>query len=216
MKKKRVVVIGIGIFGFNLVKELFESGMEVIAVDKRKEAVQQVRDFSTKAILADGLDKDMIDSMGLHEDDIVIISFGEDLASSTLITLHLKQLKIKNIIVKVPNTEHKLVLESVGATEVIIPEKETASKLAKSLISPNVIDYLPLTENHLICEIAPPDHFVGKTVAQLHLRSKYHIDVIAVRDTLTDKLHMVPSNYMIKDSEVLVVIGKTKDIDNIK
>jgi trk system potassium uptake protein TrkA len=214
--KKRVVVIGIGIFGFNIVKELFESGIEVIAIDKKRESIQQVKDYCTKAILADGIDKNVVDSIGLHENDIVIVSFGEDLAASTLITLHLKQLKIKNIIVKAPNMEHKLVLESVGATEVIIPEKEIASKVAKSIVSPNILDYIPLTEDYMICEIAPPVNYIGKTLADLHLRSVHHVDVIAIRDTLTDKVHMVPTKYTIKDSEVLVVIGKTKDIDQIK
>ena len=83
---KRAVVIGLGIFGANIVKQLFESGLEVIAIDKTKDAVQRVKDFSTKAIIADGTDKDIMDSIGIREDDVVIISFGEDLAASTLIT----------------------------------------------------------------------------------------------------------------------------------
>jgi trk system potassium uptake protein TrkA len=112
--------------------------------------------------------------------------------------------------------EHMLVLESVGATEVIIPEKEMAGKVAKSIISPNILDYIPLTDDYMICEIAPPASLVGKTLADVHLRSKYHVDVIAIRDTLTDKVHMVPTNYIIKDSEVMVVIGRTKDIDQIE
>ena len=132
---KRVVVIGLGIFGFNIAKDLFENGFEVIAIDKNKEIVQKIRDFSTKAILADGTEKDVMESIGIHEDDIVIISFGEDLAASTLITLHLKEMKVRRIIVKAPNEDHKHVFEKVGATEVIIPEKEMADKVAKSLIS---------------------------------------------------------------------------------
>lgn len=213
---KKVVVIGIGIFGFNLVKELYESGVEVIAIDKDKDVIQQVKDFSTKAIVSDGLDKNIFESLGLRENDVVIVSFGEDLAASTLITLHLKHLKIRNIIVKAPNVEYKQVLESVGATDVIIPEKEMASKVAKSLVSPNIIDYIPLAEDYIIGEIAPPANFLGKTLAEARLRSKYGINVIAIRDTLTDTLKMVPPNYVIKDSEILVVIGKSKDIDRIK
>ncbi|MBU2234269.1 MAG: NAD-binding protein, partial [Proteobacteria bacterium] len=100
---QRVVVIGLGIFGFNIVKELYENGFEVIAVDKGKDAVQRVRDCSTKAILADGTDKEIMEAIGIQEDDCVIISFGEDLAAATLITLHLRQMKVKTIIVKAPN-----------------------------------------------------------------------------------------------------------------
>ena len=215
--KQRVVVIGLGIFGMNLVKELCKSGVEVIAIDKSKEAIQKARDCATKAIVADGTDQEIMNAIGLREDDIVVVSFGEDLAASTLITLHLKQMKVKNIIVKAPNEEHKLILEKVGATEVIIPEKEMADKIAKSLVSPNVLDYIPLADDYMICEIAPPSGFIGKTIAEIQLRSKYHVDVIAVRDVLTDKIHMVPAaNFVVKDSEVLIVVGKEVDIDKIK
>jgi len=214
---KRVVVIGLGIFGFNITKALFESGLEVIAIDKDKEVVQRIRDFSTKAIVADGTDRDVMDSIGIHEEDVVIISFGEDLAASTLTTLHLKELKIKQIIVKAPNEDHKHVLEKVGATEVIIPEREMASKVARSLISPNVLDYIPLSGNYTICEMVPPANFYGKTIGELYLRSKYHIDVIAVKEVLSDQVKMVPqADYVVKDTDVLVVIGKATDIEKIK
>ena len=214
---QRVVVIGLGIFGFNIVKELYENGFEVIAIDKGKDAVQRVRDCSTKAILADGTDKEIMEAIGIQEDDCVIISFGEDLAAATLITLHLRQMKVKTIIVKAPNEEHKLILEKVGATEVMIPEKEIAHKVAKSLISPNVIDYLPLSDDYMIFEMAPPNSFLGKSIAQLQLRSRYHIEVIAIRDIVSDKIHMVPgAEFVIKDGEILVVIGKEKDIQLIK
>ncbi|MBA4397813.1 MAG: potassium transporter TrkA, partial [Syntrophus sp. (in: bacteria)] len=179
---KRVIVIGLGIFGVNLVSALYEGGLDVVAIDKNKDAVQKVRDCSTKAIVADGIDREVMEMIGIQQDDTVIISFGEDLAASTLITLHLKQLKIKNIIVKAHNEEHRLILEKVGATEVVIPEKEMARRVAKSLISPNVLDYLPLSDDYMISELAPPNSFLGKTIAELQLRGKYHIEVIAIRD----------------------------------
>ena len=213
---RRVVVIGLGIFGFNIVKDLYEKGLEVIAIDKNKDVIQKIKDFSTKAILADGTDKDVMESIGIHEDDVVIISFGEDLAASTLITLHLKEMKVKHIIVKAPNEDHKHVLEKVGATEVIIPEKEMADKVAKSLISPNVLDYIPLTEDYRIYEIAPPPGFYGKTIGDLHLRTKYHIDVIAVKEVLSDHVKMVPrADFVVKDTDILVVIGKERDINKV-
>ena len=157
--QQRVVVIGLGIFGFNIVRDLYEGGFEVIAVDKHKEAVQRVRDCSTKAIVADGTDKEILDEIGIQEEDVVIISFGEDLAAATLTTLHLRQMKVKTIIVKAPNEEHKLILEKVGATEVMIPEKEIAHKVAKSLISPNVLDYLPLSDDYMISKWPRPTAF---------------------------------------------------------
>jgi trk system potassium uptake protein TrkA len=214
---KRVVVIGLGIFGFNIAKDLYENGFEVVAIDKNKEIIQKIRDFSTKAVLADGTDKEVMESIGIQEDDVVIVSFGEDLAAATLITLHLREMKVKTIIVKAPNEDHKRVLEKVGATDVVIPEREMADKVAKSLISPNVLDYIPLSEDYTISELVPPASFFGKTIGELHLRTKHHIEVIAVREMMPERLTMVPrADFIIKDSDVLVVIGKEKDIQKIK
>jgi trk system potassium uptake protein TrkA len=214
---KRVVVVGLGIFGFNIAKALFENGFEVIAIDKNKDVVNHIRDFSTKAILADATDKELLETIGIQPDDTVIVSFGEDLAASTLLTLHLRELHVKDIIVKAPNEDHLRILERVGATEVIIPEKEMAKKVAKSLISPNVIDFLPLSQEYTISEIAPPPSFLGKTIGEIQLRKKYHIGLIASRDVLTDQIQMIPSaDFLIKDSDILVVIGKEQDINKLK
>jgi trk system potassium uptake protein TrkA len=214
---KRVVVIGLGIFGFHIAKELYENGMEVIAIDKSKEVIQKIKDFSSKAVVADAREKEVLESIGIREEDIVIVSFGEDLSSSTLLTLHLKELNVKRIIVKAPNEDHKRILQKVGATEVIIPEREMAGKVAKSLISPNVIDYIPISEDYNISEIAPPASFIGKSIAELNLRNRYHIEVIAIRDVLSDRITLVPqASSVIKDSDILVVIGKEPDIKKIK
>lgn len=214
---KRVVVVGLGIFGFNIAKDLFENGFEVIAIDKNKDVVNRIRDFSTKAVLADATDRELLEMIGIQPDDTVIISFGEDLAASTLLTLHLKEMKIKSILVKAPNEDHKRILEKVGATEVIIPEKAMASKVAKGLISPNVLDFLPISEDFTISEVAPPAGFLGKTLADLRLRGKYHVEVIAIRDVLSDKIQLVPrADFVIKDSDILIVIGKEADIQKIQ
>ncbi|MBW6485120.1 MAG: TrkA family potassium uptake protein [Syntrophobacterales bacterium] len=215
--QQRVVVIGLGIFGFNIVKELYEGGLEVIAIDKDKQAVQAARDCSTKAMVADGTNREVMEQIGIQEDDVVIVSFGEDLAASTLTTLHLRQMKIRTIIVKAPNEEHKLILEKVGATEVMIPEREVAHKVARSIISPNVLEYLPLSDDYVISEVAPPNEFFGKSIAQLQLRSRYHVEVIAIKDVLSDKLTMIPkADFIFKDGDVLVVVGKEEEIRKIK
>jgi trk system potassium uptake protein TrkA len=214
---KRCVVIGLGIFGLNIVRELSEKGFAVIAIDKNKESLQRVRDLVSKAIVADGTDKEIMDQIGVQADDTVIISFGEDLAAATLITLHLKQLGVGTIIVKAPNEEHKMILEKVGATDVIIPEKEMATKVARSLISPNMFDYLPLSEEYMISEMAPAESFLGRTLAELQLRTKFNVMVIAVKDLLTDKVvTLPPADFMVRDGQVLIVVGKETDIGNMR
>jgi len=211
------IVIGLGTFGSNIVRELCGKGFDVIAVDKNKEAVQRVRDLASKAIVADGTDHEIMDQIGIQEDDTVILSFGEDLAAATLITLHLRQRKVKSVIVKAPNEEHKMILEKVGASEVIIPEKEVAHKVARSLISPNVLDYLPLSDEYMIFEMAPPQGFLGKTIAELQLRSEYNVMVIAVKDVLSDRVTTLPdAQFVVRDGQVLILVGKEGDIDRIR
>lgn len=214
---KRVVVIGLGIFGSQLARHLYESGLDVIAVDKNKEVVQRIKDFSTKAVVGDASDKDLLESIGVAAEDVVVISFGEDLSASTLLTLHLRELKVTNIIVKVPNEDYKRILLKVGASEAIIPEREMANKVARSIISPNVLEYLPISEEYTIVELAPPTAFIGKSLAELDLRKKYNLQVIAIRDVLANKMQLVPrASAILKDSDVLVIIGKEQDIRKVK
>ncbi|HAR96410.1 MAG TPA: potassium transporter TrkA [Deltaproteobacteria bacterium] len=214
---RQAVVIGLGIFGSNIAKTLFENGFDVVAIDKKKEMVQRMANLSTRAIVADATDKSILETIGIQPDDIVIVSFGEDLAASTLLTLHLKELGVKTIIVKAPHEDHKRILEMVGATEVIIPEQEMAKRVAKSLIAPNVLDFLSLSDGYVISEVAPPESFIGKTFSDLHLRSRFQVTVLAIRDALTDQVRMVPSaSFIIKDSDVLIVIGREEDVRKLK
>jgi hypothetical protein len=109
------------------------------------------------------------------------------------------------------------ILEKAGATEVVIPEREMAAKIARSLISPNVLEYIPLTREYPICEVAPPASFVGKSIAEIQLRKRYNIGLLASRDVLTDQISMIPGgDCLVKDSDILVVIGKEKDIQDLK
>jgi len=214
---KRVVVIGLGIFGTQLARQLYEGGLEVVAIDKNRDVVQRIKDHSTKAVLADATDKEVLESIGIDAKDTVVISFGEDLSASTLLTLYLKEMKVKEIIVKVPNEDYKRILLKVGASEAIIPEREMANKVARSIISPNVLEYLPISEDYTIVELAPPTAFIGKSLADLDLRKKYNLQVIAIRDVLDNKMQLVPrASAVIKDSDVLVIIGKEEDIRKIK
>ena len=214
---KRVVVIGLGIFGSQLARQLYEKGIEVVAIDKHKDVVQRIKDHSTKALLADATDKDVLEAIGIDPGDTVVISFGEDLSASTLLTLYLKEMKVKEIIVKVPNEDYKRILLKVGASEAIIPEREMANKVARSIISPNVLEYLPISEDYTICELAPPPGFIGKSLADLDLRKKHQLQVIAIRDVLSESLQLVPrATSVIKDSDVLVIIGREEDIQKIK
>ena len=213
----KFVVIGLGNFGYYLAKSLFEEGKEVIGVDRNKERVQRLQEFCSYAMVGDATDKSILESIGIENDDVVIVSLGDNISASVLVTLYLRDLNIQNVYVKIISEDHGRVLEKIGATEVIFPERDLAQKLAKGLTSPNVIDYLPLTDDYNIVEIAPSKDFVGKTLAELHLRSRYHISILAVRGLVPESITMNPGgSFTVKDSDILIALGKPEDIKRIK
>jgi len=214
---KKFAVIGLGNFGATLVRALAEDGHEVIAIDKEKDRVQAIGKYTVQAILADATQKRVLEELGLDKMDAVIVSLGRDLGASVLVTLYLKDLKCKRIIVKIANEDHRRILERVGATDIIFPERDTALRLAQALTTPNIMDYLPLTPEYSIIELAPPKNFIGKTLGELELRSRYGINVLAVRQLVPEKLIINPgSNFIIKDSDILYVLGKQEDIEKLK
>jgi len=214
---RKFVVIGLGNFGFYLAKSLFDEGKEVIGVDLNKERVQRLKDVCSYAVAGDAIDKSVLESIGIERDDVVIVSLGTNISASVLVTLYLKDLKIENIYVKIISEDHGRALEKIGATEVIFPERDMAKKLAETLLSPNLLDYLPLSEEYSIVEIAPPKEFIGKTLAELRLRRKHNITILAVRGVIPEEITMNPDGaFMVKDSDILIALGKPEDIQKIK
>jgi len=214
---RKFVVIGLGNFGFYLAKSLTEEGKEVVGMDRNKERVQRLQEFCSYAVVGDATDKSILESIGIGKDDAAIVSLGDNISASVLVTLYLKDLDIKNIHVKIISEDHGRALERIGATEVIFPERDLAKKLAKSLSSPNLIDFLPLTDEYNIVEIAPPKKFIGKTLAELELRSKYNISILAVRGLVPEKITMNPGgSFSVKDSDILIALGKPEDVEKIK
>ncbi len=214
---KQYATIGLGNFGLNVTKTLFEEGHDVVAIDRDEDAIQRVQPYCTQAILADATQKDMIRTLGLEGMDAVIVSMGDNQNAATLITLYLRELGVKRIVVKASGEDHGKILSKVGATDVIHPEKDMAIKVARSLSTPDVLDYIPMSGDFLIAEIAPLEAFVGKSLAELQLRSRYGITVIGIKELVPENFILVPpASFVIKDSDILIVIGKRLDIQKIK
>ncbi|MDQ7837973.1 MAG: TrkA family potassium uptake protein [Thermodesulfobacteriota bacterium] len=214
---RRFAVIGLGKFGFHLAKALFEDGHEVIAIDKDKDRVQEIQPFSTQAVVADIAHKEILKTLGMDQMDAVLVSIGEDIAASILVTLYLKELKVKQILVKAMNEDHGKILERIGATEVIYPEKAMALKTARSLSTPNILDFIPMVENYTLVELAPPTAFIGKTLSGLDLRVRHNVYVIGVKEVLTDNFILVPpADFVVKDSDILFVIGHRDNIAKLE
>ena len=211
---KRFCVIGLGNFGYHVARSLFEDGHEVIAIDMKQSKVQRIHEQVSYAIFADAANKEFLEGQGIGDMDAVIVSTGDRSHLSTLITLYLKELNVPRILVKVNDEDHGQIVKKVGATDIIFPEKDMAEKTALGLSRPNILDFIPLAEEYSITETAPPAHFVGKSLLDLHLRKDYDITIIAIKDVLTGQFFTLPSaSHVIKNSDMLVIIGKTEDIE---
>jgi trk system potassium uptake protein TrkA len=210
----RYCVIGLGNFGFHVARTLYEGGHEVVAVDQDREKVQRVQEHASYAIQGDAANKEFLSGQGIGEMDAVVVSTGERSHLSTLITLYLKELKVPRILVKALDEDHGRILEKIGATDIIFPEKDMAIRTARGLSSPNVLEYIPLAEDYSITEVGPPTHFLGKTLIELDLRRKYNVNIIGIKDVIADVFVAVPPpTYIIKDSDLLIFIGKSEDVD---
>lgn len=212
--KRRYGVIGLGNFGFHVVNTLYREGLEVVAIDMDKEKIQKVQDICSYAILGDAANKEFLSAQGIGEMEAVVVSTGERSHLATLITLYLRELRVPRILVKAISEDHGRILEKVGATDVIFPEKDMAIKVARGLANPNIMEFIPLAEEYSLSEAGPPAHFIGKSLLDLELRKKYQVTVIGIKDVITDQFTIVPPpTYIIKDSDMLVLIGRSVDVE---
>lgn len=213
---KQFVIIGLGSFGLNLAAILSQEGHEVLALDVDEKKVDTIKERVTLAVVADAADKNILTKFVSKDADAVIVGM-DNMEASVLATLYLRDLGVKEIIVKAMSDDHAKVLKAVGATEIVYPEKDVAIRLADRLSTPNLIEHLPLTPEYSIVEITPPDTFLGKTLKELQLRKEFGIIVIAAKDVLSNRFQLIPdADFEVKPNSVLMVIGKKKDIDRLK
>lgn len=212
----RFAVIGLGSFGSYLARTLYEKGHEVLVIDKDKDKVEEAKDFSSQAVWMDSADKESLQALGVQDMDVAVVSLGPEMEPSILTVLYLHELGVNRILAKALSPDHGKILEAIGATEVIYPERDMAVRLAQRLGSRNVLEYLPLAENISIQEIVPPEAFIGKKLRDLDLTNRYRVQVIAVRQLVPDRLIFIPgADFVVKDSDVLVVMGEEENIADL-
>ncbi len=210
------LVFGLGTFGSVVARALFEAGKNVIGLDRDRDRIQVMRPFLTEAVIGNATERSTYDAIGLDSVETAIVSLGNHMEASILAVLHLKESEVPYIIAKAVNDDHKKILSILGAHETIFPEKDTALRLAKTILNPNMMDYLPLADNVSIIEMAPPEPWIGHSIFELDLRRKFHITILAIRDNVTGNLIPNPDpDYMIKESDALIVMGKDKALARI-
>ena len=212
---KSYVVIGLGRFGRTLARQLCKLGAEVLAMDVDNDLVQQVAEDVTHAVVGDSQDKDVLRALGVRDFDCAIVAIGSNLAASVLTVMNLQELEVPCIICKAHDETHSRVLKKLGVDKVVIPEQENATRLARSLNSHNVLDYIELSEDYGILELPAPKDWLGKTLKELNVRAKLGVNIIAVENG--KKTNVSPSaDYLIQEGDHMVILGDNYSLEAVQ
>lgn len=212
---KTYLVVGLGRFGAEVARKLCQLGSEVLAMDTNSDLVQQIASDVTHAVVADARDKDVLKALGARNFDSAVVAIGGDLAASVLTVMNLKELGIPHIVCKAHDETHRQVLMKLGADQVVIPEKEQAARLARSLSSHNVLDYIELSNDYGIVEVPAPKMWQGKTLRELNIRAKLGLNILAVKQE--ERIHVSPgADYALAAGDVIVVLGDAIALEKVQ
>lgn len=215
MKKKQIVVVGLGRFGSSVCMELFKLGHEVMALDMDPEKVENIADYASQATVADATDKSQLKALGVRNFDQAIIAIGDDLQASVLCTLMLKEIGLEKVWVKARDLQHKKILEKVGADRVIQPEYEMGIRVAHHVDSEKIIDYIDLSDDYSIVEMSATEKIAGKTLNELEIRVKFNCITLAVKRGNDVNIAPHPDD-IIDGGDILVVMGHRNDLKKLE
>lgn len=220
MKRKQFGVIGLGRFGSAMAMTLTELGHDVIGVDGDESRVQQLADVITHALQIDATDEKALRAAGIQDVDVAVVSIGENIESSLLVVMQLRDLGIGTIVAKAVTPLHGRILEKLGVSRVIFPEREMAIRIAHSLVLPNVIDYIELSRDFSIVEVPAPAAFVGRTLKQLELRPRLGLTLIAIKRRSDDSSAVVTNiapaaDETIRLGDILALLGSNDRLNQL-
>ena len=202
------VVIGLGRFGTETARQLHLQGCEVMVVDSNPDLVDRMGQCVTQAVTANAQDKEVLRKLGVKDFDCAIVAIGDSLTDSVLATMNLKELGVPYVVCKASDETHRKVLEKLGADRVVIPEQEQAARLAKSLASYNVLDYIELSEDYGIVDIPAPKGWYQKSLIELNVRAKLGLNILAIKRK--GEITVSPgAEFRILEGDILVVLGDT-------
>lgn len=214
MKSKSYLVFGLGRFGSSLARSLCEQGQQVMAVDTNEELVQEIAPFVTEAVQLDATDEAALATLEVSSFDGAVVSIGENVRDSVLICVLLKEMGIPHLIAKANDELHAKVLRKIGVDRVVFPERDMGERVAKSIVTPGVLDLMQLGDDFQIVEIRTPAKWAGNTLIGLNVRRKFGISILAVH---RNGSYMIsPSaDLQLEADDTLLVIGKEADIEDL-
>ena len=212
---KTYVVIGLGRFGSEIARQLCMLGAEVLAMDVQEHLVQQVANDGTHAGVGDARDKEVLKGLGVRNFDCAVIAIGDDLSASVLAAMNLQELGIHYIVCKAHDETHRRVLERLGVNRVVIPEKEHAQRLSRSLYSHNVLDYIELSDAYGIVDMPAPKEWMGKTLKEINVHVKLGVSIIAIQNG--KKTTIAPGGaFTIQEGDILSVLGDSLSLEKVQ
>ena len=210
MLVKQVVVIGLGRFGSSVARTLAQQGHEVLGIDIDEVRVTDLARVLTQAVTVREVTEEVLTSLGVKECDAAVVGMA-DIEASIIISQILKDFGIKLVVSKAASELHGRVLQRIGVDRIIFPERDMGIRLAHSLVTNTVIDYIELSKDYNIFELVTPDKFIGKTLVQAKLRADYNINVIAIKRG--EQVLVSPgADTIINEHDILVVIGQNNDL----
>lgn len=215
-ESQQFAVIGLGRFGRAVCSSLHEMGYEVLGSDVDEKLVAQAlsQNIASHAIQLDSTEMEALKEAGIFEVDTVIVAIGNYLQESIITTLNVKEAGVKNVVAKASSKVHGKLLKRVGADRVVFPEYEAGCALAATLTKPAILDRFELDPNNSIVEVLVPQEFDGKTLAELNLRARYGISILAVckgDQFITNP----PPGHKLEEGAIMVVLGHNKDIEKL-
>jgi trk system potassium uptake protein TrkA len=209
----RYVIVGLGNFGSTVAQTLHEAGQEVVAIDTDEEKVDAIAPFVSKAVVGDGRQLKVLERLGAKNADAGVVSTGDDITASILTALALRDLRVPAIYVKVISRDHARVLDKIGVTETVFPERDSAQHLALRLSAPGILNYVRMGRSISLIEMAVHPDWIGKSLRELQLPRKFRVSVVAVHDILRDEVAVVPDpDAPLKESDSLLVAGREEDL----
>lgn len=208
---KSVLIIGLGNFGTMVAKQVRELGHQVLAVDKNEDRVNEALPIVRDALIGDSTNEEFLSSLGINNFDVCVVTIGSDFQSSLETTSLLKELGGKLVVARANREVQAKFLLRNGADEVVNPEKQIAKWTAIRYTSDHILDYIKLDDSHAIFEVAIPEEWVGKTVAELDIRRKYGINIMATKENGDMSMTVLPDTVM-SETKTLLVLGEQKAI----
>ncbi len=208
-------VLGLGKFGTSVATELEAAGVEVLAVDKREEAVQEISDQVTYAAIADVTEKEALESLGIGNMDGVVVAIAENMEASVIATIVSKELGVPYVIAKAENALHQVVLEKVGADKVIFPEQAMGMQVARNIAIGNFLNLVEISPKISMIEMEMKKSWIGKTLRQLDLRKNYGFNVVALKDGEDTNTSPDPDQKL-RAEETILITGNNSDLLRLK